>query len=559
MRRLFVPVIVLIFAPFGLVWSQTGPADEEIRTEIERRIVELRAAGSIEILGEKILAAPLLSEFYRRVDFEPVWKSNAAVTSLLQAATGMASHGLDPADYHFNALLDMGPLLHASPDDAGLIADLDILMTETLARIGYHMRFGKVNPENLGHNWNLSRDLAGRDPVAMMQEAIGYQVLMEFIEQTFPQSRYYEDLRKVLRDYRRIEDAGGWPEVPAGAVMKPGEEDDRVPALRKRLVVTGDLGGAPIGGQLFDDRLKAAVEIFQQRHGLEADGIVGKKTFEALNVPVGDRIDQIRVNLERVRWVFRDLDEEFLVTNIAGYRVHLMRGGQPVWSARAQVGKPYRKTPVFKADLQYLVFNPTWTVPPTILKKDVLPQIRKDPGYLARKNMVLLDRQGKTVDPSTLDPEELQSGRFPYVVRQEPGPTNALGRIKFIFPNEHFVFLHDTPSKGLFDRTERAFSSGCIRVENPFELAERLLDDPDHWNQESIRQVLDSKKTRTVHLEEPLQVLLLYWTAFVERGAQRVHFLPDIYDRDQRVLEGLNADFEISPPRNTPGYLRPAE
>ena len=270
---------------------------------------------------------------------------------------------------------------------------------------------------------------------------------------------------------------------------------------------------------------------------------MGKASLEALNVPVESRIDQLRVNLERGRWVLQDFTDTFLLVNIAGFRVYYSVENMVKWSARAQVGMTYRQTPVFKAEMEYLVFNPTWTVPPTILKNDVLPAIQKDIGYLAEKNMVVLDNSGKVVDPGSIDWAGYAGGNFRYTIRQEPGPTNALGRVKFIFPNKHFVFLHDTPSKSLFERSERAFSSGCIRVEHPFELAELLLADKG-YDQAKIAQVLDTGKIENVYLTKPLPVLLLYWTTFTTLEGQ-CNFRKDVYGRDPGIIAALDGPIVV--------------
>jgi murein L,D-transpeptidase YcbB/YkuD len=263
-----------------------------------------------------------------------------------------------------------------------------------------------------------------------------------------------------------------------------------------------------------------------------------------MNVPVEKRIEQILVNLERGRWVYRDIDEEFLLVNIAGFRANYVDDNELQWDARAQVGKDYRQTPVFKAELKYLVFNPTWTVPPTILKKDVLPAIKRDVGYLAKKNMKVIDRSGKVVDPASLDWSKYSGSNFPYSIRQDPGPVNALGLVKFIFPNKHFVFLHDTPSKALFNRETRTFSSGCIRVEYPFVLAEALLKDSLKWNREKIEELIDSGKTKTVYLKKPIPVLILYATAFPSLEDDFIQFRKDVYSRDQVILEELREPFK---------------
>jgi murein L,D-transpeptidase YcbB/YkuD len=333
--------------------------------------------------------------------------------------------------------------------------------------------------------------------------------------------------------------------------------DERIPLIRQRLTITGDLpASGDSSSDAFDESLRLGVEHFQYRHNLDQDGAIGPQTLAAMNVTVDQRIDQIRVNLERIRWVIRDVEDEFVVTNIAAFRTAFIRDRKIIWSARSQVGRYYRQTPVFKGQIKYLQFNPTWTVPPGILSKDILPRVKRDPGYLATKNMDLIDRDGKKVDPASVDWSRYGSGRLPpYQFVQRPGPTNALGRVKFIFPNPHFVFLHDTPSKSLFERTERTFSSGCIRVENPFEIAELLLDDPEKWNPDTIQKVLDSEKPKTVFLKEPMTVMLLYSTVGVA-DEEIVRFYHDIYQRDARVLKPLNGDFEFRLPEDAPEYVK---
>jgi murein L,D-transpeptidase YcbB/YkuD len=226
-----------------------------------------------------------------------------------------------------------------------------------------------------------------------------------------------------------------------------------------------------------------------------------------------------------------------------------------IWDEPAQVGKTYRKTPVFREDMTYLELNPTWTIPPTILKKDILPKMKKDPSYLQKKNMQVLTRDGKVVDPGTIDWSSVSAKGFPYMIRQTPGPHNALGRVKFMFPNSHMVYLHDTPSKALFNRSSRAFSSGCIRVRNPFELAELLLQDQDGWDRAQIDTAVDSLKQQRVSLSEPVPVLLLYWTVNVDADGT-VYFKEDIYERDAKVLAGLDGGFKFDAPADSPVWLK---
>ncbi len=241
--------------------------------------------------------------------------------------------------------------------------------------------------------------------------------------------------------------------------------------------------------------------------------------------------------------MFHKLPSEFIAVDIAGFQVFRFKKKTKTWSSKVQVGKPYRKTPVFRSKIKYLVFNPTWTVPPTILREDILPKVKKNPGYLNKMKISVIDRKGRKVDPKSVNWSKY-SKSVPYTLRQEPGPHNALGRIKFIFPNKHFIYLHDNPSRALFERKDRAFSSGCIRVEKDIELAEILLDDPDKWNPESILKLLDTNKTRRVNLPQAKPIMLLYVTVWFDDNNNFI-FKKDVYDRDRQVLEGLNEEFTI--------------
>jgi murein L,D-transpeptidase YcbB/YkuD len=521
--------------------SVSAPADEAVR-EMLRDSVEQLAEGINPMMGgAKISSIHVIPRLYQENSFQPLWTDPRNVDELLGLVESSFDEGLDPEDYHLSTLRTL--LARRGRDDTpDLTAVLDVVLTDSLVRLGYHLFFGKVNPGALDADWNLSRDLDGRDPVELVREAIASPSLEAYVDELIPRGPIYEDLKAALAEYRGYAATGGWPVVPDGKTLKPEMEDARVAVLRRRLTATPSSNP-----NLFDSELERAVKSFQSRHKLDTDGVVGPETLAAINVPIETRIDQIRVNLERARWVLRNVSDEFVVVNIAGFRVWLVRDGEPVWTTRAQVGKQYRMTPVFASTMKYLVFNPTWTVPPGILSKDILPKLKKDPGYLEDKHLRVIDGEGRTVAPATIDFSSYTARTFPYQLRQDPGPWNALGQVKFIFPNPHFVFLHDTPSRTLFERRDRTFSSGCIRTENPLELAELLLDDPENWSRGAIQEVLDSKKSRTVFLKRPIPVLLLYWTVIVSKDGE-VLFLRDVYERDGRILEALDGEFEFDLP-----------
>jgi murein L,D-transpeptidase YcbB/YkuD len=498
--------------------------------------------------GEGLTDIDLITDFYMRREFQPAWTTPAKVDEMMSLIAGSSGHGLIPEDYHWSRLQQLVAQYRATSNPEGaLVVELDILLTDALARLGYHLRFGKVDPQTLDPHWNFSRELGSIEPVVRLQEAIDAASISGYGQDLIPQIPHYHHYRELLTKYREIERNGGWPEVPSGSTLDPGASDRRVPALRAYLVAAGYLPAeSPDSGESYDPQLQAAVAEFQRLHGLQPDGRVGKTTLDAMNVPVAARIDQIRVNMERVRWVFRDLGDRFLIVNIAAGKVYLLDHGERVWTTRAIVGKTYRKTPIFKSDMSYLVLNPTWTVPPGILRNDVLPKIRKDPGYLAAHEMDVIDGSGQIVDPGTIDWQNVQ--RFPYQIRQRPGPDNALGRVKFMFPNPYAVYLHDTSAPELFGRAEHTFSSGCIRVENPMQLAEWVLKDSGQWDAATLASALDTGKTQTVLLPKPLTVMLLYWTVAFDDDWNPI-FLRDVYQRDAAVLAALNAEFTFDYPR----------
>ena len=536
-KAVLLPIILNLLL-YSFSFAQTDNAN----VIIEDRIDELWTTGKLNIGYANIASKHWLPALYERNGFQLLWQNPQNVKDLLTDVGRVAEEGLNPEDYHLSQLLVLKLRLdeNKSPDPS-LLADYDILLTDSLVRLCYHTQFGKVDPESLDPAWNMTPQIHNKNPVAAIEKRLRTGSLAKGLNNIRPEIDYYQLLKGVLKKYRDIQDAGGWEPVPEGPTLKPGMTDQRIPLLRKRLSITGDYEGTVTDSEHYDEDLKEAVMLFQYKHRLKADGAVGKNTYAALNIPVKKKIEQIRVNLERARWVFQKEPSDYVAVDIAGFRAYHFEGINPNWSSKVQVGKPFRKTPVFKSKIKYIVFNPTWTVPPTILEEDILPRIKKNPGYLSKMKISVIDRNGLTVDPSSVNWSKY-SKNVPYTLRQEPGPHNALGRMKFIFPNKHFIYLHDTSSRSLYARKDRAFSSGCIRVEKNVELAEILLDDPDKWNQKNIKNLIDTLETKKVNLPEPMPVSLLYWTVrFDEKG--KIIFKKDVYDRDGAVLNGLKEEF----------------
>ncbi len=521
------------------------PARSTEPEALRERMAELSSTQNPMVDGAPIATLHGITKLYELRSWEPAWTDPAMVRQLYEGVLKSAEHGLNPDDFHVHQLgarLDAGP----GPDDPSYRADTEILCTDAFARLLVTLRFGKLDPSTFDTAWNFSREISNQDPILVINGVLQSRQVSGAFEMAAPGLPKYELLSQALVTYQDIGTNGGWPRIPEGDGMKLGSTGPRVVVLRYRLRVTGDFGGPmPADPEVFDEQLEAAVKRFQQRHGIAADGSVGPRSLEELNLPVAERIDQIRANLERARWVFRDIEDTFIIVNIAGFYLELVEHGERTWRTKVQVGKPYHATPVFKSTLKYAEFNPTWTIPPGILRKETLPAIRRDPSYLSRNNMSVVTTSGAIVDPSTIDWAATTRG-FPYMIRQEPGTRNALGQVKFIFPNTYMVYLHDTPSKGLFARAERAFSHGCIRTENPFDLAEHLFDDQG-WDRARIDQVIASRKTTRVNLKEPVTVMLLYWTADVDENGT-VSFYKDFYSRDARIIRGLDEPFRIDPP-----------
>jgi murein L,D-transpeptidase YcbB/YkuD len=516
-----------------------------LRTELEQLI----HSGFLSNSDVSIASANLLLEIYEPRDYLPAWNDQRQIGELLAAIKATAADGLDPSDYHVKQVeFIYAELVAGRQVSPAQRAVQDLILTDSLARLGYHQLFGKVNPYTFDPHWNFRRELNDIDPATALQSAIDSPSLTDFLHNFFQRGWFYRNLQAALADYRQIAANGGWPVIAEGPTLKPGGSDRRLPALARRLIISGDL--APRGAidklTIYDESLQKAVRHFQERHALEADAAIGPATLRALNVPVEKRIEQLEINIERARWVLDDIEDDFVLVNIAGFRAFVLRDRKVVWETKVQVGSAFHQSPVFRDEIKYVVINPTWTVPFSIATKEILPKIKRDPNYFATRDFDLKTPSGKFIDPSSVNWATITARNFPYWLVQRPGPNNALGQVKIMFPNEHAVYLHDTPSKALFSKSARAFSHGCIRVENPFDFAEQLLGG-DGWNQEKFRQALDEGKTKSVSLSKPMPVLLLYWTAMIDPDGV-VYFYDDVYERDARIAEALNQPFRLDMP-----------
>ncbi len=529
------PFACLVLILFTTAIAQAQTLAERIEGEL---LTGLDAAATEDTAA----TLAIVEEFYRARGMQPIWVSEEGVlprgrdmARLLAAADFDA---LDPDDYGAGYIASV-----LGATEPATLAGLEVRLSIGVSQFASDLGQGRTAPNAADPELFLYR--VEVDKAAVLSAVAGAADLEGFIDGYRPRSPRYDRIRAALADYRTLAELGGWQPIPDGPALKPGMTDPRIGLIRDRLVLWGDLAAEelPVDADpdFYDDALEVAIKQAQYRHGLTQDGVVGRNTLAALNVPVEDRVEQLVLNLERRRWMPDDLGRRYIFVNLADFALKVVDGEQTIHDTRVVVGLPYHRTPVFSHEITYLVLNPYWHVPPSIARNELLPKIQEDPGYLVANNYTLLSdwSAGATeIDPLTVDWQSVSPDAFHYKIRQEPGDGNALGRVKFMLPNRFNVYLHDTAAKSLFTRDQRSFSHGCIRVMNPTELAALVLAGNLDWDLERINQTIDSGVRTVVSLAEPLPVHISYQTAWVNKDGS-VHFRSDIYDRDVVLAEAL--------------------
>ncbi len=530
-------IVLSLWLPWAVNAAGSGPVAADSDAAVTNLISQVVSTGDAD-----------LQAFYAARALRPAWRDEQTVAALAGAMATLSEDGLVLSDYRPEALAAAYRKAHAAVPRAEALARFDIEVSGLLITVLHHLASGKVDPRAIDADWDLPRAVPQLDFAAVAQAVDARQFTTAFAIAR-PAHALYSGLRAGLARYRDLEQRGGWPALPARrTALHPGDRHDDVPLLRARLALVADLAepapdscadpdaATPMPDpDCYDDGLAAAVRSFQRGHFLKVDGVVGANTRAALNLPVAERINQIRVNLERARWLLHGLPESFVLVDVPGYQLSYFRPGGDIWRARIVVGQPARPTPALRSAITHLTFNPTWTIPPTILREDVLPKVRKDPGYLAQENIAVLDASGARLDPHRID----WSRPGNLILRQDAGPHNALGRVAIRFPNTHTVYLHDTPAQDLFGRDQRALSSGCVRVEHALEFVRLLLDDATQWSADAIAAVVAQGATRRVDLARQVPLILYYWTVQTDADGA-LSFRPDIYRRDAAVLAALD-------------------
>jgi len=529
--------------------SVSVPEDDvsvgDLRSKIEAKLT--RDLPGMPVLQGEVLLREMdeLRSFYAVRAWQPAWFQDGVsvpvVSAFLRALGRAGEEGLFPEDYHYREIHALLGSLEKLPVDrkVEITADLEILLTDAYLSYTAHLYRGKMEPGKLTPQWPVQKkDVSTVPGFEEIPEAGQLEKRLKELLPTYPE---YRQLRDVLARYRRIEAAGGWPVIPGGKLMK-GQRGPRVAFLKRRLFLSGELAVLPARNrELFDAALEKAVRSFQRAHNLKEDGVPGGETLRLMNIPVGERIRQIRLNMERWRWMPRN-SNRFILVNIPAFSMKVVEKGKVVLKMKTIVGKQENPTPSFGDRMTHIEINPTWNVPTSIVRKEIVPKVKRNPNYLSSQRIRIYRdwRPGaKEISPASIDWKTIDPRNFPYHLIQDPGPQNPLGRIKFLFPNSHDVYMHDTPSRHLFNREGRTFSHGCIRLEKPIDLAEYLLRNDTGWKKGQIMKKINSRQRLVIALRNPIPVHLVYFTVWSDE-AGLVYFRDDLYEYDRFLGKAMN-------------------
>ncbi|MBO9586806.1 MAG: L,D-transpeptidase family protein [Flavobacterium sp.] len=469
-----------------------------------------------------------LKQFYAASENQTVWGNLKKRTFVLSQLEKSAELGLNPEDYKISELKKLERKV-ASLSDKDLAA-YDILLTYNFEKYLSHIYKGKLDPKKLYTNWDLEEKPF--DANSILIKGFNKNKLDSIIENIQPKTQTYRELLKALEIINTFPD----DHVKTIESVEKIVLNDTNPALiniKKRLLYWNDMTGKDSLTTIYDTKTFESVKRFQERHGLAADGVIGVGTIRALNYSKEDRKKQIIANLERWRWYPSELAENYFIINIPDYSLNVVESQDTTLVRNIVVGTSKRRTPIITSFLKTVVFNPTWTVPPTILKEDVVPAMKRNRNYLANKNITIYDTAGKVVSPMAWN--ENKPNNYRYV--QSPGYDNSLGLMKILFPNHHSVYLHDTNHRNIFGRNNRSMSSGCVRVENPLELAQHILDVDGNWPQDRIDTIIASKTTMSFKITKKYALYQWYWTAWSKKN--QLIFRADIYDLDSDLYAQL--------------------
>jgi L,D-transpeptidase YcbB len=518
--------LVLIGATLGSLSAQSA-SSEDIKSAITSI---LSGSGRLPLPIEKVRSS--LTAHYLRNNGSIYWIDTARMTPFLQKMHQANLDGLNPEDYPAGSLAGIRDRLN--PDDPQSAAEAELYFSAFYIAYATDLKIGRVTPQKVDPN--LFRNRKTIDALRVLTEMNKQKDPVKFLSAFEPKNNHYQVLKRILKAYTiAIAQGVDWPEIGQGAALKPGQSDSRVPIVRNLLTFTGDYAGPENGSAKYDGALVDAVKKFQTRHGLEAKGLFGKQTIIAMNVSPEERRKQIVLNMERWRWMPDNLGEEHFLVNIAAFELQWVKGGKTFQRMNVVTGAVATQTPEFSDEMEYVELNPTWTVPYSIATKEMLPKLQANAFHYADEFDLLAG--GKVSNWGSVNWSAYGSGKFPFTFRQKPGPKNALGKVKFMLPNPHNIYLHDTPAKDKFANTSRAFSHGCIRLSQPIDFAYDLLGEKLGMSQSEIDAVWAGGKTTKVSLPRKIPIHIVYATAFATNNG--IEFRTDVYGRDKKLYAAL--------------------
>jgi murein L,D-transpeptidase YcbB/YkuD len=544
MNKRFLPCALVWLASCGLALGNSvffNPISDLLRYRLEQE----NLGEKVTVQGIPLESSDEIHSFYDSRNFDEVWSDNGIVLELayeLRFEIRQAQFdGLNPSDYHLGMIdafftsFESNKKNNIANDPAELV-DLDLLLSDAFFKLSSHLERGKVDPSKLKSTWGITPKPKKVAYDRLLTQIVNSNEIRQNLEILYPKFTIYKRGREVIRalDEKRKVDSLDWKTVKIDKSIKVGDANNSIPILRKRLEFWGFLTPYEMSDpKIYDSVMYAGVKEFQKKNGMEPDGALGKNTVAGLNTSVSDLMDRAAVNMERLRWLPDTVKEaEIIVVNIANYQLDYINKLDTIFSSKVIVGKSYHASPIFSAPMSYIVFSPYWNIPTSITRNEVIPAVRKNPNYLSQKNMEVITTSGKVVDPSAIN---WSSKSFPYLIRQKPGGSNSLGLVKFMFPNKHSVYIHDTPSKTLFEKEDRALSHGCIRLQNPEKFAKILLSDMPGWDAQKINEAMHRSSEQIVNLNRKIPVVLLYLTFWADSKGE-ANFRPDIYNRDAEVL-----------------------
>jgi murein L,D-transpeptidase YcbB/YkuD len=528
--------------------AQAAPPEE--RRPAEKPFLETRLTDHLTTLpvirGTTLLRSLVeLKTFYAGRNWQLAWFDGeapmATVPSLISALEKAEEEGLVSTDYHYEEIkLLLGQLTTlSSPEKSAALADLDIMLTDAYRAYAAHLYGGKMEPGRISNQWPVQKRFDVTIPE--LQTIPPADRLEKSLLGLAPPYMGYQQLREELAKYRKIAAAGGWPVILPGK-LAPGQRHARVATLKKRLFLTGELSAMPAKNRdLYDASLSKAVRLFQRAHNQKEDGVVGPATLHLLNMSVAERIDQIRLNMERWRWMPRNMDR-YIFINIPAFELKVAEKGFIVLKMKTIVGMEDNPTPSFADRLTQIEINPFWNVPQSIVEKEIIPKVKRDPTYLTKEGIRIYRDwrpDAQEIPASEIDWNEVVPKKFVYRLIQDPGPQNPLGQIKFLFPNNFNVYMHDTPSRYLFSRQGRTFSHGCIRLEKPIDLAEYLLKNEPGWSRKQILKKIESGERYVITLRNPIPVHIVYLTVWTAADGL-TYFRDDLYEYDHLLHTALH-------------------